>query len=113
MQLFRGMIFVWSVHAAIATVLCAPIVLFGRKRVHWRWWELSALVLRFTVWLFLMLSDLATGRKSIANLGEPYYFSVAIPLAALARVSLGTRFHERVSSAVLIGILCAVAARVF
>ena len=108
-----GMIFVWSVHTVIAALLSAPIVFFGRKRVHWRWWELSALVLPFTVWLFLMLSDLATGRKSIANLGEPYYFSVVIPLAALARVSLGTRFHERVSSAVLIGILCAVAARVF
>ena len=80
------MIFLWSVHAAIATVLSAPIVFFARKRVHWRWWELSALVLPFAVWLILMHSELATGRKSIANLGEPYLFSLAIPLAALVRV---------------------------
>ena len=112
-ELFSSLIFVWSVHAVIATVLSAPIVFFGRRRVHWRWWELSALVLPFAVWSFFMLSDLATGRKSIANVGEPYFFSFAIPLAALVRVWLGTRFDERLSSAVLIGTLCAVAASVF
>jgi hypothetical protein len=59
-----------------------------------------------------MLSELATGRKSIANVGEAYLFSLAIPLAALVRVWLGTRFDERAVSAVLIAILCAVAASV-
>jgi hypothetical protein len=113
MEMFGGMLLVWLVHTVIAGVLTAPIIFFGRKRVHWQWWELSAWILPFAVWLFLMFSELSTGKKSLANLGEPFYFSLAIPLAALVRVGVGTRCAERVCSGVLLGMLCGVAAGVF
>lgn len=116
MGMFNAMILmigVWAAHVAIATLLSAPIVFFGRRRVHWRWWELSALVLPFGVWMLLMFSELSTGKKSLGNLAEPFYFSLAIPLAALVRVGIGTRCGERVCAGVLIGALCAIAAIVF
>ena len=113
MELLDSMVRIWLVHAAIATVLSAPIVFFGRKRVDWQWWELSALVLPFTVWSLLLFSDLSIDRKTLANLGEPVCFSLAIPLAALARVALGTRVGQRVCAGCLISALCVTAAGVF
>ena len=112
MEEFGAMLWIWFVHAAIATVLSAPIVFFGRKRVHWRSWELLALVLPFIVWSLLMFSDLSTG-KSLANLGEPFYFSFAVPVAALVRVAVGTRIAERTFAGCLIAALCVVAVGVF
>ncbi len=60
-----------------------------------------------------MLSPLATGQKSLANIGEPIYISFAMPMAALIRVGVGKCVPERVSAAVLIAALCLVAAIVF
>jgi hypothetical protein len=109
---FGAMLWIWFVHATIAAVLSVPVVFFGRRRVHWQWWELSVLVLPFIVWTLLMFS-LSTGRKSLANLGEPFLFSFAVPLAALARVCIGTRFPERRFAVALILALCSVAIAVF
>ena len=105
--------FLWLVHFGSAAVLTAPIVFFGRRRVHWQWWELSAFIVPFAVWALLMLSGLSTGKKSLANLAEPFYFSVALPVAAAIRVSVGTRVQERASAGGLILALCVLAAVVF
>jgi hypothetical protein len=113
MDMIVGMLFVWMVHAVIAGLLSTPVIVLGRKRVHWQWWELSAWILPFSVWLLLMFSELSAGKKSLANLGEPFYFSFAIPLAALVRVAVGTRIAEVVCSVILLGALCAIAAAVF
>lgn len=109
-----GAIFlIWLTHAGFAGVLSAPVVLLGRRRVHWRAWESLVLVLPFTIWSVLMFSELATGKKSLANLGEPFYFAAAIPVAALIRVALGSRVSERVCAGSLIAAVCFVAVGVF
>lgn len=97
----------------IGAALSAPILFFGRKRVGWARWEMLALVVPFCVWVLLMLSPLSTGRKSLANLGEPVYISFAMPVLALLRVALGKRLTERAYAASFITALCVVAAAVF
>jgi len=109
---FGAMLWIWLVHAGIASVLAAPIIFFGRKRVHWYYWELLVLVVPFLVWTGLMFSDLSNG-KSLANLGEPFYFALAIPVAALVRVVAGSRVPERTFAAALIALMCIVAGGVF
>ena len=104
---------IWGVHAAIAVVLTAPIVFFGRKRLRWKWWELLAFVLPFAVWAILMSSELAEERKTVWNIPEGLYFAVAVPLAALVRVAVGSRRREPVWAAALLVALCAIAAAVF
>src|SRR5436190_2135590 len=113
MDMFSMFFRVWLASALIAGVLSAPVVLLGRKRVSWSWWELCALIVRFLVWAFLMCSELATGKKSLANLGEPFYFSAAVPLAALIRVAVGRRVRESVCAGALLLMLCGVSASVF
>ncbi len=113
MQIFGSITLIWLIHVAIAGALTTPIVLLGRRRVHWHLWELAAFVAPFGLWLLLMFSGLSAGRKSLANLGEPFYFSLAIPIVALARVAIGTRAAERVCAAVLVVIACGMAAAVF
>ena len=107
------MLIIWLMHVGIAAVPSAPIVFFGRERVHWRSWELLALVIPFTVWMCLMYSDLSTGWKSLSNLAEPFFFSLAVPLAALARVAVGTKVNEKWFAGLLIAALCGAAAAVF
>lgn len=103
----------WSLHAVIGAALSAPILFFGRKRAGWASWELLALTIPFCVWALLMLSPLSTGRKSLANLGEPVYISFAMPMLALLRVAVGRRLSERVYATSFLTVLCAVAATVF
>ena len=107
------MLLIWAMHAAIAGVLSAPVVFFGRNRVHWRYWELLVLVLPFVVWTVLMSSELSTGRKSLANLGEPFYIAVAVPVIALVRVAIGTRIPERACAGALIALMSIIAGGVF
>lgn len=99
-----GMLWIWSLHTVIGAVLCSPIVFFGRKRVHWTFLDLLALLLPFTIWLGLMMF-LGTG-KSLANLIEPVFISLALPVAALIRVLVGPRASERVVSIGLVALLC-------
>jgi len=112
MEEFVAMLWIWLVHAVIAAVLSAPVVFFGRERVHWRYWELLVLILPFTVWCLLMFSRLSTG-KSLANLGEPFYFALAVPVAAFVRVAISSQVPQRLCAAVLIATICVVAAGVF
>ena len=107
------MLLIWAMHAGVAVVLSAPIVFFGRKRVHWRPWELLVLILPFMVWAVLMFSELSTGRKSLANLGEPIYIAVAVPVIALVRVAVGARIPDRTCAVGLITVMCVVACGVF
>jgi len=102
----------WLIHALIALFLAAPIVCFGRHRADWQFWELFALVVPFSLWAGLMLSDFSVG-KSLANLGECIYLSMAVPVAALLRLGLGATSHRRAYSAFLIALLCVTAVGVF
>src|SRR5437868_1002497 len=73
---WMGMLTIWSIHCVIGAVLSAPIVLLGVKRVHWGLLDLLAFLLPFAVWGTLM--NLSSNGKSLANLGEPFYFGFAI-----------------------------------
>jgi hypothetical protein len=112
MEKFLALLWIWLLHAVFAGVLAAPIAFLGRKRVHWRAWELFVLVLPFFVWAVLMSSKLSIG-KSLANLSEPFWFALAVPVAALVRVAVGSRVSERACAASLIALVCVAAAAVF
>ncbi len=101
---------IWQAHAVIGAVFSVPIAFLGRKRVHWRWWELLAFLLPFGLWLGLMVSPLAPGGKSVSNLVEPLGFSLAIPVAALLRTVIGVRLPERALAGGLVGLVCLAAA---
>ena len=113
MEEFGAILLIWMVHTGIAGMPSAPIVLLGRKRVHWHVWELLVLVFPFVVWTVLMFSNLSPGRKSLANLGEPFYFALAVPAAATVRVAVGSRVPERLIAGGLIAVMCIVAIGVF
>jgi len=104
---------IWLAHAAIGMGLSAPILFLGRRRIGWARWERLAVVIPFCVWLLLMLSRLSTGRKSLANLGEPLCISLAMPVLALVRVALATKISERVYACSFIAALSVLAAAVF
>jgi hypothetical protein len=106
------LLWIWFLHAVIAGALTAPAVWLSRQRVGWHSWELLAFVLPFALWARLMMSDLSTG-KSLANLGEPFYFSFAISAAALIRVGLGQRGNNLIWACALLLGLCGVAVAVF
>jgi len=104
---------IWAVQAAIGGALSAPILFLGRKRAGLALWELLALIIPFLAWTILMLSPLATGRKSLANLGEPIFIGFAMPLLALICVSVGTKISERVCALGFITFLSIIAVAVF
>jgi hypothetical protein len=106
-----GMFWIWVVHTAIGAGLSAPVVYVGRDRVHWGVVDLLSFVLPFAVWTSLLFAWPAG--KSLANLAEPFVFSVAIPAAASVRVVVGRRFEERTVSTVLVALLCLAAGGVY
>lgn len=91
---------------AIVTV---PIIAMGRRRVDWRFWECSGLVLPFACWGVLMDLAVADLPKSLANVAEPLYFAPAVPIAAMIRILLGRRFPQPVVAGILIALACAAA----
>jgi hypothetical protein len=106
-----AMLLIWFVHALIGTVPSAPVVFLGRRRVHWRATDLLALTLPFAVWSALVQAS--SRGKTLSNLGEPFLFALAIPVAALLRVIAGRRTDEKITSIVLVAALCLVAAAVY
>jgi hypothetical protein len=104
---FIGLVWVWFLHFTIAAIISAPIVYFGRTRVQWSGLDVLMLILPFAVWIALM--NLSSEGKSIANLIEPVFFSFAIPLAVLARLTVGNHLNQRACSISLVGFLCLIA----
>ena len=107
------MLTTWVLHVVPAAALTAPLVLFGRKRVRWQWWELSVFFVPFALWAMLMLSSLSDGRKSLANCMEPLYFGLAIPVAAAVRMLVGARTPEQKCAGGLIATVCVLATLAF
>jgi len=104
---------IWLLHAAVGATLSAPILWVGRKRIMRTRWELLALAIPFFVWLVLMLSPLADGKKSFANVGEPIYISFAMPLAAIFQIFVGKSLNRVAITLLVVGLLCGVAAATF
>ena len=108
---WMAMLWIWCLHSLIGAVLSAPIVLLGHKRVHWGLLDLLAFLLPFAAWGALM--NFSSQGKSLANLAEPFFFGLAIPVAALVRVILGPHAQERAYAISLIGLLTLVAVSVY
>lgn len=104
---------VWLAHAWSASAFSLPVVILSRNRVHWRLWELSALVFPFALWTTLLDSQLGPA-KSMSNFAiELSLITLAVPIAALIRAAVGKVFAERATAAVLILGLAANAAAVY
>ena len=102
---------VFGFHAGVALVLTAPVILWGRKRVHWYFWELLAFVVPYLIWWGLFFMDLKM--KSLANLAEPIFISLFLPVAAIVRVRIGGSTKERSVALRLQVTLCVIAIAVY
>ena len=108
MEIIPFILVTWLIRAGIAAVLSAPIIYFSRKRIHWHKGELAVLVIPFLIWI--LCGFIGVLPKSLSNAFiEPAMISVAVPIAALARVALGARISEKVCSISLIGAVTVVA----
>lgn len=76
----------WIVHLAIAGLLSAPIVFFGRHRAQWRPWDLIVFVAPYWSWSICMLID--NSGKSLSNLVEMLCVTVFVPIALLVRCAV-------------------------
>lgn len=112
MEIFGLFLWLWLLHAVFGAILAFPIIYFGRKRIHFQRSELLIFIIPFSIWAFLMSTDLSLG-KSLANLGEPFYFVWGIPLAAGIRVMIGTRVPENRFAIALIVLVSIFAVIVF
>jgi hypothetical protein len=102
----------WALQAVIALVLSAPLVFLGRKRVHWKLWEMSALVCPYATWLVLFLSRLVPSYELNA-IGDSLLIGLSVPVAAVLRVVIGARFAEERLAIALLCALCFVAAGIY
>jgi hypothetical protein len=107
MEAVAAMLGIWFLHLAVAGVLSAPVIHFGRHRVHWGICDLLALVLPFLLWAHLML--LSGAGKTLANLAEYVVIAIAIAVALLVRVVIGHHKHEKLWAGCLLLGLCGVA----
>jgi hypothetical protein len=82
MEVLGLYLWLWLLHAVFGAILSLPIIYFGRKRINFHRWELLIFIIPFSAWAILMSTDLSLG-KSLANLGEPFYFVWSIPFATL------------------------------
>ena len=104
-------VMIWAVHAGVAAILSLPVLVFGRRRVHWYFWELLALILPFCVWACMFYWCGPSRHKGIGNVlfGEPVLLGLAIPLAG----GRGCDADERVRAAIVLVGLCGVGPLVF
>ena len=98
----------WFLQAVATFAFVAPIAFLGRSRAAWRVWELLAFVVPFSIWLLLMFYGKMP--KSLSNIGEVINVPIAIVVAAVVRVGLGSRFPRTAVAVTLQFLLCAVAA---
>src|SRR5262249_44126530 len=79
-----GLLWLW--HLGLALVPFSPVIWLGRRRVTWRLIVFLVFFLPFAIWFALMLSPLALGRKTLANLGgEPLFFAITVPMVVVLR----------------------------
>jgi len=104
--IIAGSIYV-LIFAGFTLLLSSPILVLGRKRIHWQLWELSVFVLPYAIWVSLFFSNIEP--KSDLNMAvETVFMILSVLVAVLARVIIEARFPERLCAAVLICLLCVV-----
>jgi hypothetical protein len=77
----------WLLYLVPAVPLSLLVGYFGRRRVRFRWWELSAFVLPFIVWLILSLFSKDQGLWS--PMVEVFLLGCTVPFATMVRVGVG------------------------
>lgn len=113
MEILPFVIVTWLIHGVVAGILSTPVVYFSQKRVHWRRYELLVLVIPFCFW-FALCGFTGIRSKTLSNaVIEPAMFSLAVPVAALMRVIIGTRISEKACIIVLISAVSIVAIGVY
>src|SRR5215204_6208868 len=105
------LIVAWFYHYLVAAVLSGPLLYLGRRRVSPEQWELAVFVLPFLIWALLM--EFGKEGKTLVNFFvEPYYLSLAIPFAVLARLLTGDCVKQKLWSSLLILLICGTAVAV-
>ncbi len=96
----------WIIYVLPGVLLLLPLWYWGRKRARFMWWELSVFILPFIIWLcfFLRAKD-----KSLGNFVEAFILGVAVPVAALIRIIIGSNLNRSFLAAGLMFLICAVA----
>jgi hypothetical protein len=101
-------IIAWLLYLLPAVPLSLALWYFGRKRAQFKWWELSAFVLPFIVWL--VLSALSTKNKGLwSPMVEVFILGCTVPVAALIRVTVGRAVNRSLMESSLIFMICALA----
>ena len=105
----------WLIHACVAAVVVAPVLICTRKRVHWRSWELLSLIIPFCVWATsFFIACTYTNWKTLSNAAaEPEILGLALGVGAVARVALSTHISERRAALITLVGMCVVADAVF
>jgi hypothetical protein len=97
----------WLLYLVTAVPLSLLVVYFGRKRVRFVWWELSAFVLPFIVWLILSVFSKDKGLWS--PMVELFILGCTVPVAALIRVIVSGAVNRSLMAGSLIFVICALA----
>lgn len=113
METIHTLFLIWAIFACPAACLAGLVIFFGRRRVDSKGWEALVFVIPFGIWACLMASDLSVNQKSLGNLGEPIYFTAAIPVVALVRVVVGRRLPQTPFAVALIVLVSTIAIATF
>jgi hypothetical protein len=93
----------WMLYLLSAIPVSLPLWYFGRRRAGFIWWELSAFVLPFIVWL---VSIALAKDKRLGNIVEALILGCSVPVAALVRVIVGRAVNRSLIAGSLIVLIC-------
>ena len=97
----------WLLYLVAAVPLSLLVGYLGRRRVRFRWWELSAFVLPFIVWLILSVFSKDKGLWS--PMVEVFLLGCTVPFATLVRVAVGNAVKPGLVAGSLIFLVCVAA----
>ena len=97
----------WLIYLLPAAPVSLAVSYFGHGRARFMWWELSALVLPFIVWIVFGLVSQDKGLWS--PIVELFILGCTVPVAALIRVIVGRAVNRSVMAGSLIFVICALA----
>ena len=101
----------WLVHVLLTIPVVAPTAWLARRRITWHRWELLMFVVPFGLWLALMFSNWRP--KTLANLGECVFISMAICVAIVIRAGLGSLRESRRVPTLLLSAVSVIAVAVY
>ena len=101
------LVIAWLIYLLPAVPVSLAVSYFGHRRARFMWWELSALVLPFIVWVVFALSSKDKGLWS--SMVELFILGCAVPVAALIRVIVSGAVNRSLMAASLIFVICALA----